>query len=284
MPPTLEQGHGEQRLTVDREEIERGEDLSPPELARVGVPLVIDFEIALVLPLVDQHTVDDRRLATRVSHDRVVQLSWTLTRALVPHELRRAVADSHEEAGTHPLRLEDVAVGLRPLAGEPRTLRREIRAEERAQTSEYPALDSQNIRSIIRTLVLTRFPRPCTRGALWRSHPRSLCPSAKGSPPPHHHAARRRHPLHGGCGRACIHPSARARSCGPWPFGPRRRCSPRTLAARGGASSGHGGAELTAASLSLGAAVAPCGRVGRERCGEGGELRRNDELGRRRRA
>ena len=66
------------------------------------------------------------------------------------------MADSHEEAGTHPLRLEDVALGLRPLAGEPRTLRREIRAEERAQTSEYPALDSQNISSIMRTSVLSR--------------------------------------------------------------------------------------------------------------------------------
>src|SRR2546428_9833331 len=124
MPPTLEQRHGEQRLTVDLEEIERGEDLPPSELARVGIPLVIDFEIALVLPVVDQHAVDDRRLAARVSHDRVVELSWTIARALVPHELRRAVADSHEEAGTHPLRLEDVAPRAPPPPGGTRGLAR----------------------------------------------------------------------------------------------------------------------------------------------------------------
>src|SRR6266550_329281 len=149
----FEQGDLKQRLAIHLEEVERGKDLPRAELPGVGVALVVDFEIALVAPIVDQHAVDDRGFAVGVRDDRVVQLARAARRSAVPDETRVAVADPHEHACPRPLRLEDVAFRLRAFADDARPLRRDVRAEDRFQVLEYPALDIWNIRSIMRTPV-----------------------------------------------------------------------------------------------------------------------------------
>src|SRR5919201_470066 len=82
----LEERHREERLTVDLEEIEGREDLPASELAGVRVAGVVDLEIALVLPVVDEDAVDDRGLAARVRDDGVVELARPLERTGVPEE------------------------------------------------------------------------------------------------------------------------------------------------------------------------------------------------------
>ncbi|OLC11908.1 MAG: hypothetical protein AUH44_01225 [Chloroflexi bacterium 13_1_40CM_68_15] len=56
-----------------------------------------------------------------------------------------------------------MALRLRALADDAGPLRREVRAEDRAQVFEYPALDIVNIRSIMRTPVRSSF----SRGVSW---------------------------------------------------------------------------------------------------------------------
>src|SRR5712691_5079640 len=107
VPAPLEKRDGEQRLAVDLEQVEGGEDLPGAELAGVGVALVVYFEIALVPPLVHQHAVDDRAVAASVRDDRVVELARAARRAAVPDETRGTVPDPHEHARPRPLRLED---------------------------------------------------------------------------------------------------------------------------------------------------------------------------------
>src|SRR5438309_3896314 len=52
MSPTLEERDVEERLAVDLQEIERGEDLLTRELPRVRVATLVYLEVALVLPAV----------------------------------------------------------------------------------------------------------------------------------------------------------------------------------------------------------------------------------------
>jgi len=59
-------------------------------------------------------------------------------------------------------------VRLRALADDAGPLRREIRAKDRAQVFEYPALDMVNIRSIMRTPVRNSFSE-VSRGRRFRS-------------------------------------------------------------------------------------------------------------------
>jgi hypothetical protein len=98
MAPTLEERDVEERLAVDLEEIERGEDLLACELARVRVAMVVYLEVALVFPAVDEDAVDDRGVALRLSHDRVVQLARPCDLPFVTKEVRVGVADANEDS------------------------------------------------------------------------------------------------------------------------------------------------------------------------------------------
>src|SRR2546425_3117174 len=164
----LEQRDGQQGLAIDLEQVEGGEDLPRAILAGIGVALVINFEVALVAPIVDQDTIDDRGIATGIRDDRVVELARAGRRAAVADETWVAMADPHQDACAGPLRLEDVVLRLRALADEAGALRRQVDAEDRAQIFEYPALDIVNICSIMRTPVRNSF----FRGAPWPPHPR----------------------------------------------------------------------------------------------------------------
>ena len=98
MAPTLEERDVKERLAVDLEEIERGEDLLTRELARVRVAMVVYLEVALVFPAVDEDAVDDRGVALRLSHDRVVQLARPSDLPFVTKEVRVGVADANEDS------------------------------------------------------------------------------------------------------------------------------------------------------------------------------------------
>src|SRR6267143_288175 len=157
MPPALEEWDVEKRLTVDLQEIERGEDLLTCELPRVRVAMLVYLEIALVLPAVDQDTVDDRGAALRFGDDRVVQLAGPGHLPLVAKEMGLRVADSDEDPGAGPRRFEDVALPLRSFADRPGPLGQKICPEDGAQDSSIRALDRANVCSIMRTPVRNWF-------------------------------------------------------------------------------------------------------------------------------
>src|ERR1700687_2563284 len=131
----LQQGDLEQRLTIDLEQVEGGEDLSRACAAHEGVALRIELALRLIAPVRDEGAVDDRRRAVRLGHDRVVQLPRSLDLAAVADEVRSAVADTRQRPRSHPLRLEDVVRQLRAFAGVARSLGREIRAQNGLQLS-----------------------------------------------------------------------------------------------------------------------------------------------------
>src|SRR5439155_17943205 len=166
MSAALQEWHVQQRLAVDLQEIERGEDPPPAVLPCVRVALVVDLEIALVPPIAHENAVHDRGRALRVRDDRVVELARAIDRPRVAAEARLTLADPDEDPGTCPLGLEDVALRLRTLADEPGALWRDLRAEKRRHPSDSSVsgvraggsgrfvgpsgpLDSQNVRSII---------------------------------------------------------------------------------------------------------------------------------------
>src|SRR5919197_327642 len=65
MPAPFQERDREKRFAVDLEQVESCEDLTPAELAGVGVALGVDLEGALVLPVVDEDALDDRGVAFR---------------------------------------------------------------------------------------------------------------------------------------------------------------------------------------------------------------------------
>src|SRR6266550_4755609 len=234
MPPPLEERYLEERLAIDLEEVEGREDLAATELSRVRVSVLVDLEIALVLPAFDEDPIQDRGAALRLGDDRVVQLTRPVHLPLIANEVRFRMADPDEDSRPGPRWLEDVAVPLRPFADRPRPLGQEIRPEDAAQDSSIRALDSANVRSIMRTSVRNWL----SRGAPWHRHRRFSCPSVKGSSPPHHHSTWRWHPRPGGCHLAFSFPSLRDHGRGLWPSRPARKRRPsRALAERGAASS-----------------------------------------------
>src|SRR3989442_3562934 len=130
--PSLEERDLEERLAVDLEEIERGEDAPPSGRSRERIALLVHLEVRLVAPVVDQHAVDDRAVTPRVGDDRVVELARGLELAHVPAEAGPArVPDTYEGARSHPLRLQDVALRFRALADEAWSLRCQVGSEER---------------------------------------------------------------------------------------------------------------------------------------------------------
>ena len=157
MTPALEQRDLEKRLAVDLDQVECRENLTTSELPRVGVAMVVDLEVALVLPVGHEDTVEDRGLAPGLGDDRVVQLTRPLDGALVAEEVRLGMADTYEDPRARPRRLEDVALPLRSFADEPGSLGREVCPESGAQDSSIPALDMANVRSIMRTSVRNKF-------------------------------------------------------------------------------------------------------------------------------
>src|SRR6266550_821255 len=157
MPPPLEERYLEERLAIDLEEVEGREDLAATELSRVRVSVLVDLEIALVLPAFDEDPIQDRRAALRLGDDRVVQLTRPVHLPLIANEVRFRMADPDEDSRPGPRWLEDVAVPLRPFADRPRPLGQEIRPEDAAQDSSIRALDSANVRSIMRTSVRKSF-------------------------------------------------------------------------------------------------------------------------------
>src|SRR5439155_19970361 len=58
MAPPLQEWDLEEGLAVDLEKVEGREDLATAELPRVRVSLLIDLEVALVLPPIDQNAVE----------------------------------------------------------------------------------------------------------------------------------------------------------------------------------------------------------------------------------
>ena len=116
MSPTLEERDVEERLAVDLQEIERGEDLLTCELARVRVATLVYLEVALVLPAVDEDAVNDRGVALRLSHDRVVQLARPRDLPFITEEVRLGVANANEDPRACPRGFEDVALPLRSFA------------------------------------------------------------------------------------------------------------------------------------------------------------------------
>src|SRR2546427_5380222 len=242
--PSLEERDLEERLAVDLEEIERGEDAPPSGRSRERIALLVHLEVRLVAPVVDQHAVDDRAVTPRVGDDRVVELARGVELAPVPAEAGPArVPDTYEGARSHPLRLQDVALRFRALADEAWSLRCQVGSEERRHipstslivrplTARTFVLSCPNVRSNGRQ----RRPQ---RGAPWPLHPRSPYGLARPKTfPLPHHATCRWHPPPGGCHRACTRRSVRVHARPPWPCRRRRRRRPsRPLAARGGASS-----------------------------------------------
>ena len=105
----LEERDLEEPLCVDLEQVERREDLTAAELSRIGIAGVIDLEIALVFPVVDEDAVEGRGLAPCHRDDGLVELTGTVHGALIAEEMRLAVADPDEHPGTRPGRLQDVA-------------------------------------------------------------------------------------------------------------------------------------------------------------------------------
>src|SRR2546421_3750888 len=155
--PTLQERNPEERLAIDLEQVERGEDLLTCELARVGISVVVHLEVSLVLPLIDEDSVDDRRGALRLGDDRVIELPRPGHLAFVADEVRLRVADTDEHPCPRPRRLEDVALPLRALADRPGALGQQVCPEDGAQASSIRALDMANVRSIMRTPVRNSF-------------------------------------------------------------------------------------------------------------------------------
>src|SRR4029077_10916161 len=153
MTSAFEERDREERVAVYLQEVERGEDLPASELPRIRVAVLVDFKVALVLPVGHQNTVEDGGLAPRLGNDRVVQLTRPVHGALVSDEMRLGVTNTHEHPRARPRRLEDVALLLRSLADGPGSLRQQICPEYGAQASSIPALDMANVRSIMRTPV-----------------------------------------------------------------------------------------------------------------------------------
>src|SRR6266566_175164 len=149
MASPLQEWDLEQGLAVDLEEVEGREDLATAELPGVCVSLLIDLEVAFVLPPVDENAVEDRGAALRLRDDRVVQLARSGHLAFVADEVRLGMTDPDEDSRSCPCRLEDVALPLRPFADRPGSLGQKISPEDAAQDSSIRALDSTNVRSII---------------------------------------------------------------------------------------------------------------------------------------
>ncbi len=151
---SLQERDLEERLAVDLEEIERGEDLPRDRVAHEGVAVRIELQLRLIAPVRNENAVDDRRRAPGLGRDRVIELARPLDLALVTDEMRTVVTDARDGACPHPVRLEDVVRQLRAFAGVAGSLRREIRAQDGLQLGRVShPLDSQNRRSKIRTPV-----------------------------------------------------------------------------------------------------------------------------------
>src|SRR5947207_13947549 len=116
VPPPLEKRDLQKRLAVDLKQIEGREDLPGSELPRVRVAVLVHFEIALVLPALDEDAVDDRSAALGLGDDRVVKLARPDHFSLVTDEKSLRVSDPDEDPSARPRRLEDVAIPLRSLA------------------------------------------------------------------------------------------------------------------------------------------------------------------------
>src|SRR5881296_454828 len=116
MTPALEKRDLEERLAVDLQQVERGEDLPSPELPRVRVAVVVDLEVALVLPVGHQDAGEDR----------VVQLARSVHPAFVAEEMRLGMANAHQHSRARPGWLEDVALPLRSFADEPGSLGQKV--------------------------------------------------------------------------------------------------------------------------------------------------------------
>ena len=157
MPPPFEKRDLQKRLAVDLKQIEGREDLPGSELPRVRVAVLVHFEIALVLPALDEDAVDDRSAALGLGDDRVVKLARPDHFSFVTDEMRLRVADPDEDPGARPRRLEDVAIPLRSFADRPGPLGQKICPEDGAQSSSIRALDMANVRSIMRTPVRNWF-------------------------------------------------------------------------------------------------------------------------------
>src|SRR6266536_803184 len=69
MPLALEQWDADEIVAVDLEHIERAEDLAVRELAGERVPLWVHLEIVVILPVGDEHAVEDRGLGMRLGLD-----------------------------------------------------------------------------------------------------------------------------------------------------------------------------------------------------------------------
>src|SRR5439155_1268562 len=110
MAPPLQEWDLEEGLAVDLEEVEGREDLATAELPRVRVSLLIDLEVALVLPPIDQNAIKDRGAALCLRDDRVVQLTRSSHFAFVADEVRLGMTDPDEDSRSCPCRLEDVAL------------------------------------------------------------------------------------------------------------------------------------------------------------------------------
>src|SRR5438132_4837880 len=116
VPPPLEKRDLQKRLAVDLKQIEGREDLPGSELPRVRVGVLVHFEIALVLPTLDEDAVDDRSAALGLGDDRVVKLARPHHFYFVTDEMRLWAAVPDEAAGARPRPLEDVAIPLRSFA------------------------------------------------------------------------------------------------------------------------------------------------------------------------
>ena len=149
MAPPLQEWDPEERLAVDLEEVKGREDLATTELPRVRVSLLIDLQVTLVNPPIDQNAIEDRGAALRLRDNRVVQLARSGHFAFVADEVRLGVTDPDEDSRACPCWLEDVAFPLRPFADRPGPLGQEICPENAAQDSSIRALDSTNVRSIM---------------------------------------------------------------------------------------------------------------------------------------
>jgi len=133
MPFALEQRDLQERLAIDLEQVEGREDLPRARVARERVAIWVELELRFIAPIRDEDAVDDRGRAVRLGHDRVVQLARSVNLAVIPDEVRPAVADTSERPLSLPIGLQDVTRQLRAFAGVAGSLRREIRAQNGLQ-------------------------------------------------------------------------------------------------------------------------------------------------------
>src|SRR6202022_332872 len=117
MAAALHERDIEERLAVDLEQVERGEDAPAAGATREGVALRVQLELPVVWEAVDEHAIEDRGARAGVGDDRVVQLSGSVHRSVVPDEARTVVAHPDKGPQALPLGLQDVAGRLRPPAG-----------------------------------------------------------------------------------------------------------------------------------------------------------------------